>query len=87
LKNVQFVPETARERLESMLRSRTSWCLSRHRLWGTPLADPDSEEDAALLAQVARDGVEAWQANGRRRTLDVWFDSGTTHELVMRKRT
>ncbi|OUM02254.1 class I tRNA ligase family protein [Variovorax sp. JS1663] len=86
LKSVQFVPETARERLESMLRSRTSWCLSRHRLWGTPLADPDSDEDAALLARVARDGVEAWQAEGRRRTLDVWFDSGTTHELVMRKR-
>ena len=86
LEEVRFVPETARERLESMLRSRTSWCLSRNRLWGTPLADPESRTDAALLARVAQEGVEAWQAVGPRRTLDVWFDSGTTHELVMRKR-
>lgn len=86
LKDVQFVPETARERLGSMLRSRTSWCLSRNRLWGTPLADPGNAVDAALLERVTEEGVEAWQADGPRRTLDVWFDSGVTHELVMRKR-
>jgi len=84
LKNVSFVPETGRERLSSMLAPRTSWCLSRNRLWGSPLAEPGT--DPVLLEQVATDGVTAWQAQGPRRTLDVWFDSGMTHELVMRAR-
>jgi isoleucyl-tRNA synthetase len=86
LHDVQFVPEGSRERLTSMLRSRTSWCLSRSRLWGTPLLDPAQAEERALVARVADEGVEAWQSSGARRTLDVWFDSGVTHELVMKQR-
>ncbi|VTU42909.1 MULTISPECIES: isoleucine--tRNA ligase [unclassified Variovorax] len=86
LQHVHFVPEGSRERLSSMLRSRTSWCLSRSRLWGTPLVDASDPEDRALAARVAGEGVEAWHSAGPRRTLDVWFDSGATHELVMKKR-
>ena len=83
---VQFVPEAGRDRLASMLSARTSWCLSRNRLWGTPLVDPDSPDDQALAARVETEGVEAWQSQGPRRTLDVWFDSGATHELVLKRR-
>jgi len=86
LSAVEFLPAAGRERLSSMLGSRTSWCLSRTRLWGTPLADPDDAVQMAQLANVATAGVEAWQANGAQRTLDVWFDSGVTHELVMHER-
>lgn len=86
LESVTFVPASGRERLTSMLRSRSSWCLSRNRLWGTPLVDTSKADELALLDQVARDGVEAWQASGPRRTLDVWFDSGVSHELVLKKR-
>ena len=84
LENVSFVPSTGRERLASMLATRTSWCLSRNRLWGTPLAEPGTAPE--LLEAVAREGVEVWQRDKGRRTLDVWFDSGMTHELVMRER-
>lgn len=84
LENVSFVPSTGRERLSSMVATRTSWCLSRNRLWGTPLAEPGSAPE--LLDAVAQEGVEAWQRDKGRRTLDVWFDSGMTHELVMRER-
>lgn len=86
LQDVQFVPAAGRERLSSMLRTRSSWCLSRTRLWGTPLADPEAAEEVALLDQVATQGVEAWHAGHARRTLDVWFDSGVTHELVLKQR-
>jgi isoleucyl-tRNA synthetase len=86
LSQVNFVPESGRERMSAMLGARTSWCLSRTRLWGTPLADPHDPAQLTLLDQVAEHGVEAWQANGARRTLDVWFDSGVTHEMVMRER-
>lgn len=83
---VKFVPPAGRERLTSMLKTRTSWCVSRNRLWGTPLVDPSSSEDMALSARVATEGLAAWHSNGPRRTLDVWFDSGVTHELVMAER-
>jgi isoleucyl-tRNA synthetase len=83
---VTFVPDSGRERLSGMLRTRTSWCLSRNRLWGTPLVDPENPEEVGLLEKVRSSGVEAWQSGHPRRTLDVWFDSGVTHELVLRRR-
>jgi isoleucyl-tRNA synthetase len=86
LANVEFVPASGRERLTSMLGGRTSWCVSRNRLWGTPLVDPANPDDLRLAARVAAEGVEAWQSEGPRRTLDVWFDSGVTHELVLKAR-
>ncbi len=84
LEDVEFLPSTGRERLASMLRSRTSWCVSRSRLWGTPLVE--SEDDARRLDAVGERGLSAWHEGAPRRTLDVWFDSGVTHELVARAR-
>ncbi|MBB1594633.1 class I tRNA ligase family protein [Achromobacter sp. UMC46] len=86
LEDVQFVPASGRERLTSMLASRGAWCVSRNRLWGTPLVDPANPDDVRLAARVATEGVEVWQSEGPRRTLDVWFDSGVTHQLVLTQR-
>jgi isoleucyl-tRNA synthetase len=86
LADVEFVPSSGRERLTSMLEGRGSWCVSRNRLWGTPLVDPANPDDLRLAARVASEGVEAWQSEGPRRTLDVWFDSGVTHQLVLMQR-
>lgn len=86
LAGVNFVPPSGRERLSSMLEGRTSWCVSRNRLWGTPLVNPDNPDDVRLAARVEAEGVQAWQSEGPRPTLDVWFDSGVTHELVLKQR-
>ncbi|CAB3650772.1 isoleucine--tRNA ligase [Achromobacter marplatensis] len=86
LDDVEFVPAAGRERLTSMLAGRGAWCVSRNRLWGTPLVDPADPDDLRLAARVATEGVEAWQSEGPRRTLDVWFDSGVTHQLVLMQR-
>ena len=86
LDEVTFVPAAGKERLSSMLRSRSSWCLSRTRLWGSPLADPGSPDEVHRLSQVATQGLPAWHEGKPRRTLDVWFDSGVTHALVLQKR-
>ncbi|PWA00643.1 hypothetical protein BB558_003303 [Smittium angustum] len=37
LKKVNTVPESSRRRLVSFVKSRTQWCISRQRPWGTPI--------------------------------------------------
>ncbi len=106
-----FFPGWGRARLESMIKNRPDWCVSRQRNWGVPMALFVHHETGALhprtlelleaVAQrVERGGIEAWfglaeaellgeDAHHYRKvpdTLDVWFDSGTTHASVLRRR-
>ncbi|TDL24631.1 isoleucyl-tRNA synthetase [Rickenella mellea] len=37
LQNVAFFPPVSRTRLESFVRSRSEWCISRQRVWGVPI--------------------------------------------------
>ncbi len=106
-----FFPSWGRARLESMIKTRPDWCVSRQRNWGVPMALFVHRETGELhprtlelIEQVAKrveqGGIEAWfkleesellgaDARDYRKipdTLDVWFDSGTTHASVLRHR-
>ncbi|KAI1077671.1 isoleucyl-tRNA synthetase [Whalleya microplaca] len=37
LDDVRFIPESGRKRLESFVRGRSEWCISRQRAWGVPI--------------------------------------------------
>lgn len=37
LRDVTFVPENSRARLESFILGRSEWCISRQRVWGVPI--------------------------------------------------
>ncbi|HVB98186.1 MAG TPA: isoleucine--tRNA ligase [Candidatus Dormibacteraeota bacterium] len=68
--HVRWVPEWGRERIESMVRTRPDWCLSRQRMWGVPIVvfyceacDRQLEDFAALrhvLGWFEREGADAW---------------------------
>jgi isoleucyl-tRNA synthetase len=69
LADVKFIPETGRSRLESFIRSRSEWCVSRQRAWGVPipaLYDEDgiavltNESVAHIISTIEERGIDAW---------------------------
>ena len=108
VEETEYFPAWGRERMRAMVATRPDWCLSRQRLWNSPVAmfvDKRSGEahpqSGKFFEQVARliekGGIEEWFALEAGQllgdeaaryekvgdTLDVWFDSGVTHQAVM----
>jgi len=104
----KFFPDWGKKRLESMIKNRPDWCVSRQRNWGVPipiflnkdtnLPHPRTEEFFDIVAtMIEENGIDAWfnmdsstllgnevdQYIKIQDTLDVWFDSGTTHQSVL----
>jgi len=96
IKTVRWVPEWGQARITGMIAGRPDWCISRQRTSGEP--HPRSVELMRQVAdRVAREGVDCWytldagewlgdeaaQYEKVNDILDVWFDSGVTHEAVL----
>jgi isoleucyl-tRNA synthetase len=71
---VEWIPEWGEARITSMIAQRPDWCISRQRVWGTPIPLFFHKETgelhprtAELLQQVAelveQGGIEAWFAS------------------------
>lgn len=73
LDEVNFVPQSGRLRLESFIKGRSQWCVSRQRAWGVPIP---------ALYRVTEDGTEAVMTGGtidhiisiiQGRGIDAWW--------------
>ena len=59
---VQWIPERGRERIYGMIENRPDWCLSRQRIWGTPIPGFTCAQcqEPLIDAQIIEHGLPAW---------------------------
>ncbi|KAI0053136.1 isoleucyl-tRNA synthetase [Auriscalpium vulgare] len=70
IQSVQFYPDISRNRLESFIKGRSEWCISRQRVWGVPIlylyhpatdrALLDSDTLNHILPILQEKGVAHW---------------------------
>ncbi|XP_044719918.1 tRNA synthetases class I (I, l, M and v) domain-containing protein [Hirsutella rhossiliensis] len=90
LSHVRFVPESGRVRLESFVKGRSEWCVSRQRPWGVPipaLYDADgkavmTEESIEHIISVMRERTSeacgsSWTEINRQ--VDVYLEGSDQH--------
>ncbi|KAF4592384.1 isoleucine-tRNA ligase [Ophiocordyceps camponoti-floridani] len=70
LQRVRFVPESGRARLESFIKRRREWCISRQRFWGVPIP---ALYDADGNAVTTDESVEHIISVMQERTSEAWF--------------
>lgn len=112
IKKTKWIPEWGQMRITDMVEKRPDWCISRQRVWNTPivlLVDKHTGElhpdTLAIMEKVAclveKEGIEIWHQltvadlitdevekyEKITDTLDVWFDSGASHECVLNQRS
>ncbi|KZT55211.1 isoleucyl-tRNA synthetase [Calocera cornea HHB12733] len=79
LSSVVFYPEGARARLESFVRERSEWCISRQRTWGVPIpALHDVGTDEAYLTVESLDHIIGVLSE---KGVDYWWD-GPVEEFI-----
>ncbi len=114
VEKTKFIPQTGRNRLNSMVENRPDWCISRQRDWGVPIAFFRVKETGEVLLDekvlnftamiFEMQGSDAWYSmdiaqllypgSGYKAEelekvtdiLDVWFDSGSTWNSVLKSR-
>lgn len=70
LEDVHFVPASGKTRLESFVKGRSEWCISRQRAWGVPIpALYDNDGDAIMTEESVRHIVSVI----RERGTDAWW--------------
>ncbi|KAI1392931.1 isoleucyl-tRNA synthetase [Hypoxylon trugodes] len=94
LDDVRFIPESGRKRLESFIRGRSEWCISRQRAWGVPIPALYDEQGAAvvnddvvehIISMIQGRGTNAWWLDAPDET--AWIPPSLKGTGVYRRGT
>lgn len=68
--HIEFIPDWGKQRLQGFVQTRSEWCISRQRHWGTPIpaitcniclkACLDASFVKKVADQVEKEGIEFW---------------------------
>ncbi|SPO02408.1 related to isoleucine tRNA ligase [Cephalotrichum gorgonifer] len=70
LEKVKFVPPGGRTRLESFVKGRSEWCISRQRAWGVPIPVLYGDDGGAV---VTDESINHIIQTIKVRGIDAWF--------------
>lgn len=94
LSEVKFIPDAGKSRLESFVKSRSEWCISRQRAWGVPIPALYNEDGVAVLTDesvahiistIEERGIDAWWTDSP--TEAAWIAPGLQGTYVRGKDT
>lgn len=71
IEDVVFIPESGKTRLESFLKGRSQWCISRQRAWGVPIPALFHKETGEALLTV--ESIEHIIKVIEKRGTDAWW--------------
>ncbi|KAG9567755.1 isoleucyl-tRNA synthetase, partial [Aureobasidium melanogenum] len=71
IQDIMFIPETGKSRLESFLKGRSQWCISRQRSWGVPIPALFHKETGEALLTVQ--SIEHIIKTIQQRSTDAWW--------------
>ena len=69
---IKWIPAWGEERMISMIRERSDWCISRQRAWGVP--DPDLYLQEVRQAVVNEKTIQIVADLFREKGSNAWFD-------------
>ncbi len=75
IKGVKFTPESGRQSLDDMVRTRPDWCISRQRSWGVPIAFFRHKRTGKYL--LGDDVLNHIEKVFKKHSSDAWFTMET----------